>query len=252
MTLENNKAPLLYYAKLCASFLIHRWIQTWFTETLNSGYNQQFLAPVTLKLYWRPRKTIGHLLYITLSFMHHLKTMGDFKLELQSEDAQLGLWLAIFVPCDLEIRLMTSNNNRVPLLYYVKLCESFNSHHWIQTGVTVRQRSIWVKIDDFFKPHFPLVTSSFVHHFSTICEFKLELQSWVLISVTLTFDLWPWPVAWTSCLSMLTTPENFRMMRWEEHCQKGDRRTDRQTNGRTEISVLRAAWSQLEILQCLK
>ena len=64
----------------------------------------------------------------------------------------------------------------------------------------------------------------------------------VMTSVALTSDLWPWPFSWISCLSMVKTPENFRMIRWQEHGQKGitDGRTDRQT----EISVLRAAWSQ--------
>ena len=31
MTLKNNRAPLLCYFKLCASFLSHCWIQTWVT-----------------------------------------------------------------------------------------------------------------------------------------------------------------------------------------------------------------------------
>ena len=42
------------------------------------------------------------------------------------------------------------------------LCASFCSHWWIQTGVTVRKRPIWVKMDDFFS------------------------------HVTLQFDVWPW------------------------------------------------------------
>ena len=29
------------------------------------------------------------------------------------------------------------------------LCASFRSHWWLQTGVTVRKRLIWVKMDDF-------------------------------------------------------------------------------------------------------
>ena len=46
---------------------------------------------------------------------------------------------------------MTLKNNRVPLLCYFKssFCASFRSHWWIQTGVTVRKRLIWVKIKDF-------------------------------------------------------------------------------------------------------
>ena len=50
-------------------------------------------------------------------------------------------------PCDLEIWWM---NNRAPLLYYSKRFASFRSHWWIQTGVTVRKRLIWVKINGFF------------------------------------------------------------------------------------------------------
>ena len=98
-------------------------------------------------------------------------------------------WL--FVLCDLEIWWMTLENNRAPFLYYIKLCASFQIHRWIQIGVTVRKRSIWVKIDNFlsrvtlkfdgwpWKPigHLFYVASSFVHHFTAISEFKLELQS---------------------------------------------------------------------------
>ena len=54
-----------------------------------------------------------------------------------------------FSLCDLEIWWMTSKNNRAPLLYYVKLCASFQIHRWIQTGGTVWKCSIWVKIVDF-------------------------------------------------------------------------------------------------------
>ena len=116
---------------------------------------------------------------------------------------------------------MTLKNTRVPLISNIKLCASFQRHMWIQIGVRVRKR-----------------------------------LNGVMTSVTLTFDVWPRPFAWTSCLSMVMTPENFRMIWWQEHCQKGvtdgwtDRRTDgqtdRQTDGQMEISVLRAAWSQLK------
>ena len=95
-----------------------------------------------------------------------------------------------FVPCDLEIRWMTLENNRAPLLYYIKLCP-FQIHLWIETEVTVRKCSIWVKIGDFLScvtlkfdgwswktiGHLFYITPSFVHHFQSIGEFKLELQS---------------------------------------------------------------------------
>ena len=140
MTLENNRAPLLYYIKLCASFQIHRWIET----------------EVTVQ---------KHSIWVKI---------GDF-----------------FVLCDLEIWWMTLENNRAPLLYYTKLCASFQIHGWIQIGVTVRKLSIWVKIGNFLsrvtlkfdgwpcktKGHLLYATSSFVYHFIPIGEFKFELQS---------------------------------------------------------------------------
>ena len=55
-----------------------------------------------------------------------------------------------FVPCDPQIWWMTLENNRAPLLYYVKLCASFQIHRWSETWGTGRKRSIRVKIDDFF------------------------------------------------------------------------------------------------------
>ena len=44
-------------------------------------------------------------------------------------------WL--FSPHDLEIWWMTSKNNRAPRLGYIHLCALFQSHQWIQTGVTI-------------------------------------------------------------------------------------------------------------------
>ena len=98
---------------------------------------------------------------------------------------------SIFEPCDLAIWRMTLKNNRAPLLCYFKLCASFCSHWWNQSGVTVRKRPSWVKFDDFLSRvtlkfdgwlwktigHLFYATSSFVHHFVAIGEFKLVLQS---------------------------------------------------------------------------
>ena len=138
MTLKNHRAPLQCYFKLCASFRSHWCIQTWVKspETANLGQIRRFL-------------------------------------EL----------------CDLEIWRMTLKNNRAPLQCYFKLCASFLSHWSIQNRVTVRKRPIWVKFDDFQSRvtlkfdrwswktigHLFLATSSYMHHFIIICEFKLEL-----------------------------------------------------------------------------
>ena len=127
------------------------------------------------------------------------------------ETPNLGQIQQLLAPCDLEIWRMTLKNNRAPLLSKIKPYVSFHHHMWIQTGVTVRKR-----------------------------------LSWVVTSVTLTFDLWPWPFAWTSLLSLVITPENFMMIRWWEHSQKGV--TDRRTDRRTDWTICRAAWSQLKTI----
>ena len=133
------------------------------------------------------------------------------------ETPNLGQIWRFLEPCDLEIWRMTLKNNRAPLLSNIKLYASFHHHMRIQTGVTVRK---WL--------------------------------SWVVTSVTLTFDLWPWPFAWTSLLSLVITPENFMMIGWWEHSQKGvtdgrtDGQTDRQTDRQTDWTIHRAAWSQLK------
>ena len=154
MTLKNNRASLLYYVKLCASFNSHRWIQTGVSpETPNKGLN------------W---------------------------------------WL--FDNWDIEILQMTLKNNREPLPWYFKLCASFCSHWWTETGVTVRKRPIWVNIGEYLSPvtlkfdgwplktigHLFYATSSYLHHSVAIGEFKLVLQSGNAQSGSkFAFKLWP-------------------------------------------------------------
>ena len=122
---------------------------------------------------------------------------------------KLDLNRRFFSPCDLEIWWMTPKNNRAPLLRYFKIFASFRSHWWIQTGVTVRKRLIWVNIDDFLSRvtvkfdgwpsksigHLFYATSSFAQHFVAIGEFKLELEYGNAQSgsnSTLFRAVWPW------------------------------------------------------------
>ena len=100
---------------------------------------------------------------------------------------------------------MTLRTNSAPLLSNIKHCASF--HHTcnigIYTATTVRKR-----------------------------------LNWVLTCVALTFDLWPWPFAWTSRLLLVITPKNFMKIWWRKHSEKGvtagrrDRQTD--TNRQTD------------------
>ena len=119
------------------------------------------------------------------------KSEGFDSCDRPSNLTQIGSNWSIFRPCDLKIWWMTLKNNKARLLYYINFCASFQIHQWIQTGVTVRKHPIWVKFDDFLScvtlqfdvwpwktiGHLFYATSSFVHHFVAIGDFKLEIQS---------------------------------------------------------------------------
>ena len=103
-----------------------------------------FLSRVTLKFDRWPSKILAHLFYATSSFVHHFVAIGEFKLGLQSGNAKFGSKSTTVLPCDLAIWQMTLKNNMTPLLSNIKLCVSFHHHMWIQTGVTVQKRLSWV------------------------------------------------------------------------------------------------------------
>ena len=56
-----------------------------------------FFSHVTSKFDLWPWKTIGHLFYATSSFAHYFVAIGEFKLELQSGNAQFGSNSTIFL-----------------------------------------------------------------------------------------------------------------------------------------------------------
>ena len=159
MTLKNNRAPLLCYFKLYASFCSHRWIKAGVTVRKLPIWVKidDFLSRVTLQFDVWPCKTIGNLFYATSSFVHHFVAIGDFKLELQSGNAQSGSNSAIFRA--------------------VRVTLKFDGWPWKTIG------------------HLFYATLSFVHHFVAICVFKLELQSGNAQSgsnSTIFRAVWPW------------------------------------------------------------
>ena len=119
------------------------------------------------------------------------KSEGFDSCDRPSNLTQIGFKSLFFQPCDHKIWLVTSKNYRAPLLHYIKFCASSQTPWWIRTAVAVRKQSIRVKISAFL-PRVTLkfngwpwktigilfyVTLSFVHHFTTIGQFKLKLQS---------------------------------------------------------------------------
>ena len=132
------------------------------------------------------QKNRNLLLYISHYKMQQDKSEGFDSCD-QPSNLKLDTNRWFFSLFDLEIWWMTSKNNRALLLYYVKLCASFQIHRWFQTGVTVRKRSIRVKIGDILSHvtfkfdgwpwksigHPFYTTSSFMHHFKFTSEVKL-------------------------------------------------------------------------------
>ena len=161
--------------------------------------------------YWFKNNRIWYIFSDTAALNWTRQIWGIWKLRpaYSPETPNLGQNQWCFFLCDLVIWCMTLKNNRAPVLCYFKLNASFRSHRWIQTGVTVRKRPIWVKIDDFLSRvtlkfdvwpwktigHLFYATSSFVHHFVAIGDFKLELQSGNAqfgSNLTIFRAVWPW------------------------------------------------------------
>ena len=115
------------------------------------------------------------------------------------ETPNLGQNRWCFVPCDLQIWWMTLENNRASLLCCFKLCATFHSHWWIQTGVTVRKCPIWVKFQQFLEPcdlEIWRMTLNKANLRDLIAATGLVISNWIQIvnfsaRVTVKFDGWP-------------------------------------------------------------
>ena len=133
MTLKNNRAPLLYYVKHCASFqsrlliligvtVRKRWIPVkiddfcpvWprnLMDDLENPYGTSSILPQALCIISKPS------VYTNLSYSPETPNMRQN--------------LRFFVLCGIEICWTTLKNNRAPLLCCFKLGASHHSHQWI-------------------------------------------------------------------------------------------------------------------------
>ena len=147
-------------------------------ETPNLGQIRRFLELCDLEIWQMTLRTIGHLFYPTSNFVQHFVPIGEFKLELQSGNAQSGSNSTIFSavwPWNLTDDLEQGKS------------EGFESCD----QPIVQKRPIWVKMGDVLSRvtlkfdgwpwktigHLSFAVSSFVQHFIAIVEFKLELLS---------------------------------------------------------------------------
>ena len=143
---------------------------------------------MTLKFDGWSRKVIGQLFHITSSFVHHLKSLGEFKPELLSGNAQFGSKSMIFCPVwpwnlmdDLEKQQSISSMLHEALCIISK--PSVNSN-WSYSPEMLNFGSksaiflsrVTLKFDGWpWKTigHLFYVATSFMHHFIAIGESKL-------------------------------------------------------------------------------
>ena len=119
-------------------------------ETPNMGQNQWCFVPCDLEIWWMTLKNNRESLLCCFKALSNISWPSvNSNWSYSPETPNLSQIRRFLELCDLEIWRMTLKNNRAPLQCYFKLCASFRSHWWFQTGVTVRKRPIWVKIDDF-------------------------------------------------------------------------------------------------------
>ena len=198
MTLGNNRALILYYAKLWASFQCHWWIETGVTVRIRS-------IRTTIRTFcpaW-PQNSTDCLENNRAYLFCYFNLRASFP----------SHW---WIQTRVEIPQMTLKNNKAHPLSIIKLCASFYRHAWTQIWVMVRKR---------------------------LC--------WVLTTVTLTFDLWPCPFAWTSLLSLVINHENSMMIRWGKYSEEGvtERRTDGRTDGLNHSKICLVAFKSLKYVK---
>ena len=160
-------------------------------SNLKLDSNRPFFSPCDLEIWWMTSKNNRALLLykvkLCASFQFHQWIQTGVTVRKPSIRVKIGefgpAWLWNLTN-DLEKIKGTSS-----ILHLV--CASFKSHGWIQTGVSIRKRSIRVKMGNFLsrvslkfnrwpwksKGHLSYAAWSYVHHFIAIGKFKLDLQS---------------------------------------------------------------------------
>ena len=90
-----------------------------------------FSARVTVKFGGWPRKTIGHFFYTTSSFVHHFKSIGEFKLDIDNDNDNDNE--RILLPCSRYIDTSNHTHSIHHYWYHLK-CSTLDKHTW-QTGL---------------------------------------------------------------------------------------------------------------------
>ena len=178
-------------------------------ELSNLGQNYFFLAVWPWNLMDEFKKQTGTSLNHYQAICIISSTYVHSNWSYSPETSNLGQIRRFLVTLDLEIWRMTFKNSRAPLLSYFKLCAAFRSHWWIQTGVspeTPNLGQIWrflelcdlemwrmtLKNNRAPLPSIIKLYASFHHHMWIQTGVTVrKWLSWVVTSVTLTFDFLP-------------------------------------------------------------
>ena len=188
-TLKNNRAPLLYYIKLCASFKAMGEFELEYSpEALNLGQNLWFFfVPCDLEIWWVKLKNNR------VPLLCCFKDCASFHSHLWIQTGLTALKGPIWVKINSFLSHVTLKFDRwtwktIGHLFYAT---SSIVHYFVAIG------GFKLKLESG-NAKFGSKLTSFVHHFIIICEFKLKLRSrngW--------FGFWPlWPWSLTSDLDL--------------------------------------------------
>ena len=114
---------------------------------------------------------------------------------------KLDLIIWFFSLCDLQIWWITLENNRAPLIYYIKLCVSFQISRSKLAIFVLCDLEIWgmtFKINRaplLYSEAFCIISKSLVNSNSSYSPETLNLgqnRRFFLLCLTMKFDRWPW------------------------------------------------------------
>ena len=188
MTSNKNRTLLLYHLKLCALIYSHLWIPTGVTvrKCLIGVKIVVLSACGALKFSTSKKKRAP--IQCPSSFVHYFVAICEFKLVLQSGNAQFRSKSSIFwltrpdrwpwntTGCIFNATSSFVHNFRAICEFKLRL-ESGNAQFRSKSSILWCVRS-WNLTNDLKTiGHLFYATSSFAHHFVAMLEFKLELWS---------------------------------------------------------------------------
>ena len=223
----------------------------WQTDRRTDGRTDGQTENTICRAAWSQLKTIGHLFYAISSFVQHFVPTGEFKLELQSGNAQSGSNSMIFKS---RVTLKFDGSPWITIGHLIMLFQALCSisyplvnSNWSYSPETPNLG----QIRRFLEPcdleiwrmalknnREPLLSNiklcvSFCHHMWIQTRVTVRKRlSWVVTSVTLTFVLhgrYPGPWWYLLTISWSYDDRNIVKKVWRK-----DGQTDRQTDRRTD------------------